>query len=80
MITSSLAAAISLVDLSQQLGEHPARSVRRHQSPAHLVGHREREAATGLPRLDQVIQLIMEIALPARAAALPRCRAGRSRQ
>ncbi len=60
-----------LVDLSQQLGEHPARSVRRHQTPADLVGHHERDAATGLPRLDQVIQLILEIRAPAAQRLLP---------
>ena len=60
-----------LVGLSQQLGEHPARSVRRHQAPAHLVGHREREAATGLPRLHQVIQLILEIRMPVAQRLLP---------
>ena len=51
-----------LVDLPQQLGEHPARPMRRHQSPADLIGHDYRQASTGLPRLDQVVQLVMELA------------------
>jgi hypothetical protein len=60
-----------LVDLPEQFGEDPARSIGRYQPPTNLVRHGNRQPRTCLPGSDQVIELIVEITMPTCQWLLP---------